>query len=79
MDVLAFVTTWFWYVMAFGAGMLVAWLVARQFVPATSPAQAIERAVDEHEARSWNETDDDEAGRSPGASGRGATAVGGRR
>lgn len=45
MDFIALLITWFWYVMAFGAGMLLAWLLARQFVPATHPRDAIDRAV----------------------------------
>lgn len=47
MDFFAFLSTWFWYVMAFAAGALVAWLIARQFIRAESPQEAIEDAVDE--------------------------------
>ncbi|MDO5627963.1 MAG: hypothetical protein Q4G43_06535 [Mobilicoccus sp.] len=45
MDLIDFLTTWFWYVMAFLAGMLVAWLVAGRYVPARSPREAIEDAL----------------------------------
>lgn len=46
MDLIALLTTWFWYVMAFAAGMLVAWLVTRQLIPARSGREAIDLAVD---------------------------------
>lgn len=46
MDFFAFLSTWFWYVMAFAAGGLVAWLVARQFIRAETPEEAIEDALD---------------------------------
>ena len=51
MTFIAFLTTWFWYVMAFAAGALVAWLVARQVIPAESSAEAIDNALQERAAR----------------------------
>ena len=61
MDFFAFLSPWFWYVMAFAAGALVAWLVARQFIRAESPEEAIEEALD---AGSGDHDDrDDHAGR----------------
>ena len=54
MDFFAFLSTWFWYVMAFVAGALVAWLVARQFIRAETPEEAIEDAL---EARSGDSRD----------------------
>lgn len=48
MNIIDFVTTWFWYFMAFAAGALVAWLVVRQLVPARTPQEAIDRAIDRH-------------------------------
>lgn len=40
-----FVTLWFWFVMAFAVGMLLAWLLVGRFVPARTPTEAIEHAV----------------------------------
>lgn len=51
MDLLAFMTTWFWYVIAFCVGGLLAWLVARQFIPAQTPREAIEEALAERDER----------------------------
>lgn len=61
MDFFAFLTTWFWYVMAFAAGAVLAWLVARQFIRAESPEEAIEDALD---AR-FDEDDDHDDRRDP--------------
>lgn len=58
MDLIAFLTTWFWYVMAFLAGMLVAWLVAGRFVPARSPREAIEQALEDERSGGEDESGD---------------------
>lgn len=40
--ILDLLLTWFWYVMAFAAGMFVAWLLAVRFVPTRSAEEALE-------------------------------------
>lgn len=42
---LDFLLTWFWYLMAFAAGMFVAWLLAVRFVVARTPDEAIDVAL----------------------------------
>ncbi|GMA41639.1 hypothetical protein [Mobilicoccus caccae] len=72
MDFIALATTWFWYVMAFAAGMLVAWLLARQFVPAQHPREAIDLAVADLRRR-HAERDDEDVTQDP--AGPGSTAA----
>lgn len=61
MDFLAFLTTWFWYLMAFAAGAVIAWLVVRQFVPARTPQEAIDQAVERHTHGLGSDRDDHDA------------------
>lgn len=56
--ILDFLLTWFWYVMAFAAGMFVAWLLAVRFVRARSAEEALEGA----EAKAERDAIDEERG-----------------
>lgn len=56
--ILDLLLTWFWYVMAFAAGMFVAWLLAVRFVPARSAEEALEAA----EAKAERDGVDEERG-----------------
>lgn len=58
MDFIAFLTTWFWYIVAFCVGGLLAWLAARQFIPAQTPREAIEHALADRDEDDHADRDD---------------------
>jgi len=42
-----FVLSWFWYLLAFALGMFVANLAATRLVPARTPEEAVQHALEE--------------------------------